>query len=214
MYEGAVNDVTALSDILHAMTNAGFDLDKNILVTDRGYSSLENIQKMINLDLKYLQGVRFVEDSLKQNFERHKESLRKNAFFSSKEKAYAFTLKEPWSQNTDYGRLKLDTYVHLFRLVNREDETAVFLSEKADEIIRLKNETSLFHRIFGTTTGDLLIQLKIQTGIVNGFENQAKSMRRSKRRGILLLEATAFPMRLKRFPFIGSAGWLSRISIN
>jgi len=140
MYEGAVNDVTALSDILHAMTNAGFDLDKNILVTDRGYSSLENIQKMINLDLKYLQGVRFVEDSLKQNFERHKESLRKNAFFSSKEKAYAFTLKEPWSQNTDYGRLKLDTYVHLFRLVNREDETAVFLSEKADEIIRLKNE--------------------------------------------------------------------------
>ena len=76
---------------------------------------------MINLDLKYLQGVRFVEDSLKQNFERHKESLRKNAFFSSKEKAYAFTLKEPWSQNTDYGRLKLDTYVHLFRLVNRED---------------------------------------------------------------------------------------------
>lgn len=44
MYEGAVNDVTALSDILHAMTNAGFDLDKNILVTDRGYSSLENIQ--------------------------------------------------------------------------------------------------------------------------------------------------------------------------
>ena len=66
--------------------------------------------------------------------------MRKNAFFSSKEKAYAFTLKEPWSQNTDYGRLKLDTYVHLFRLVNREDETAVFLSEKADEIIRLKNE--------------------------------------------------------------------------
>ena len=77
-----------------------------------------------------------------------------------------------------------------------------------------KTKTSLFHRIFGTTTGDLLIQLKIQTGIVNGFENQAKSMRRSKRRGILLLEATAFPMRLKRFPFIGSAGWLSRISIN
>lgn len=95
---------------------------------------------MINLDLKYLQGVRFVEDSLKQNFERHKESLRKNAFFSSKEKAYAFTLKESWSQNTDYGRLKLDTYVHLFRLVNREDETAVFLSEKADEITRLKDE--------------------------------------------------------------------------
>lgn len=83
MYEGAVNDVTALSDILHAMTNAGFDLDKNILVTDRGYSSWR-ISRMINLDLKYLQGVRFVEDSLKQNFERHKESLRKNAFSAAK----------------------------------------------------------------------------------------------------------------------------------
>lgn len=38
MFDGAVNDVSSLSDILFSMREAGFDLDKNILVTDRGYS--------------------------------------------------------------------------------------------------------------------------------------------------------------------------------
>lgn len=54
MFDGAVNDVSSLSDILFSMREAGFDLDKNILVTDRGYSSLENVQKMINLNIRYL----------------------------------------------------------------------------------------------------------------------------------------------------------------
>ena len=138
MYDGAVNDVSALSDILFAMQEAEFKLEKNILVTDRGYSSLINVQKMINLEIKYLQGVRYIEDSLKQRFAKHSDALRKNAFYSSKEKAYAFTETEPWTQNSSAGQLKLNNYIHLYRLVGHEDLTVQQISENADHIIRLK----------------------------------------------------------------------------
>lgn len=138
MYDGAVNDVSALSDILFAMQEAEFKLEKNILVTDRGYSSLINVQKMINLEIKYLQGVRYIEDSLKQRFAKHSDALRKNAFYSSKEKAYAFTETEPWTKNSSAGQLKLNNYIHLYRLVGHEDLTVQQISENADHIIRLK----------------------------------------------------------------------------
>ena len=138
MYDGAVNDVSALSDILFAMQEAEFKLEKNILVTDRGYSSLINVQKMINLEIKYLQGVRYIENSLKQRFAKHSDALRKNAFYSSKEKAYAFTETEPWTQNSSAGQLKLNNYIHLYRLVGHEDLTVQQISENADHIIRLK----------------------------------------------------------------------------
>ena len=139
MYDGAVNDISALSDILFAMQEAEFKLEKNILVTDRGYPSLINVQKMINLEIKYLQGVRYVEDSLKQRFAKHSDALRKNAFYSSKEKAYAYTETEPWTQNSSAGQLKLNNYIHLYRLVGHEDVTAQQISENADHIIRQKN---------------------------------------------------------------------------
>ena len=49
-------------------------------------------------------------------------------------------LKEPWTQNTEVGRLKLNTDIHLYRLVGHEDATAQLISENADEIIRLKDD--------------------------------------------------------------------------
>ena len=93
---------------------------------------------MINLEIKYLQGVRYIEDSLKQRFAKHSDALRKNAFYSSKEKAYAFTETEPWTQNSSAGQLKLNNYIHLYRLVGHEDLTVQQISENADHIIRLK----------------------------------------------------------------------------
>ena len=37
------------------MKDAGFDFSKVILVTDRGYQSLINIQKQIDLEVKFIQ---------------------------------------------------------------------------------------------------------------------------------------------------------------
>lgn len=50
LYNDVVKDVIALFEVLHAMRNAGFKREKIPLI-NRKYSSLKNIQRMINLDL-------------------------------------------------------------------------------------------------------------------------------------------------------------------
>lgn len=174
MYDGSVNDISSLSDILFTMQAAGFDLDKNILVTDRGYSSLENVQKMINLDIRYLQGVRYSEDSLKRKFAKHRDSLCKNAFYSSKEKAFAYTETEPWTQNIESGRLRFDTYIHLYRLVGHEDETAQLISENADAIIRLKEAKKIVPRDLWASYGHFVESVQDKMGQVRWVRNSSK----------------------------------------
>lgn len=174
MYDGAVNDVSALSDILFAMQEAEFKLEKNILVTDRGYSSLINVQKMINLDIKYLQGVRYVEDSLKQRFAKHSDALRKNAFYSSKEKAYAFTETEPWTQGSNSGQLKLNNYIHLYRLVGHEDVTAQQISENADHIIRLKTAKRSIPQDLWAAYGRFVKSVTEKNGVTHWVRDTSK----------------------------------------
>ena len=174
MYDGAVNDVSALSDILFAMQEAEFKLEKNILVTDRGYSSLINVQKMINLEIKYLQGVRYVEDSLKQRFAKHSDALRKNAFYSSKEKAYAFTETEPWTQNSSVGQLKLNNYIHLYRLVGHEDLTVQQISENADHIIRLKTAKRSVPQDLWAAYGHFVKSVTEKNGVTHWVRDTSK----------------------------------------
>lgn len=174
MYDGAVNDVSALSDILFAMQEAEFKLEKNILVTDRGYSSLINVQKMINLEIKYLQGVRYVEDSLKQRFAKHSDALRKNAFYSSKEKAYAFTETEPWTQDSNSGQLKLNNYIHLYRLVGHEDVTAQQISENADHIIRLKTAKRSIPQDLWAAYGRFVKSVTEKNGVTHWVRDTSK----------------------------------------
>lgn len=174
MYDGAVNDVSALSDILFAMQEAEFKLEKNILVTDRGYSSLVNVQKMINLEIKYLQGVRYIEDSLKQRFAKHSDALRKNAFYSSKEKAYAFTETEPWTQNSSAGQLKLNNYIHLYRLVGHEDLTVQQISENADHIIRLKTAKRSVPQDLWAAYGRFLKSVTEKNGVTHWVRDTSK----------------------------------------
>lgn len=50
LYDGAVKGFIALFEVLYAMRNAGFKRE-NIPLINRKYSSLKNIQRMINLDL-------------------------------------------------------------------------------------------------------------------------------------------------------------------
>ena len=57
------------------MRDAKLNLENVTLVTDRGYSSLWNIQKMINLEMKYIQGVKVTEDSIKNEYDKARASL-------------------------------------------------------------------------------------------------------------------------------------------
>ena len=49
--EGSVNDMTIFPDIIMRMRNIGMELSDILVVTDRGYSSVMNVQKQINVQI-------------------------------------------------------------------------------------------------------------------------------------------------------------------
>ncbi|MDO4938235.1 MAG: transposase [Sutterellaceae bacterium] len=138
-YNGSINDVTELSQILHNMRRAGFDLSYVVLVTDRGYSSLMNVQKMINLDLRYVQGVRLIEGSIKEKFDTFKDSFAEVAFYDPVHRVYARSFSEPWTQDTSAGRLHHGFYLHLYRFPHKKDGKIQELTSNADIIAEFKN---------------------------------------------------------------------------
>ena len=134
LYDGSVNDVVSLQDVLWAMKEANFDLSNNILVTDRGYNSLINVQKMINIDLSFVQGVKRQEDVIKRAFKKHRVSLMNGAFYNGHLRASAFTYKEEWEQ----GQIKCPVYVHLYRLDERYEQQRALIWKNVAEMIELK----------------------------------------------------------------------------
>ncbi|MFU0841333.1 MAG: DDE-Tnp-1 domain-containing protein [Burkholderia sp.] len=139
-YAGSVNDVTALSDILYRMKGAGLDLEDTVLVTDRGYGSLCNVQRMVNLELRFIQGVRKNEDSVLRAIDRYSASLRDMNFYNSRLEVYARTIKEDWSQNTDFGRISRPVYVHLYRFPGGDELEMKQLMAKVDDLLEGLNE--------------------------------------------------------------------------
>lgn len=159
-YDGSINDTTALSEIIYRMRANGMDFSKVILVTDRGYSSLMNIQKFINLELKFIQGVRLTEDSIKAKFDLFRDSLRDVAFYDADTGTYARTVKEPWAQATDAGRLNHDTFVHLYRFPGSDEDEMTILASKVNEILKCKQQGKTVAPDLWRTHGSFVVELK------------------------------------------------------
>ena len=160
-YEGSINDATAFSEIIYRMRDAKLNLENVILVTDRGYSSLWNIQKLINLEMKYIQGVKVVEDSIKKAYDQAKASLQDVAFYDSELGVYACTYEEPWQQQTESGRLYHKTHVHLYRFPGAEEDAMKVLAAKAAEILRYKQSGLKVPPDLWRTHGKYVIERKI-----------------------------------------------------
>ena len=80
------------------MKSYGFDLDETVLVTDRGYSSIMNLQSLFNTDVSFVAGVPIVEKGLKDKFAKFREALCDLAFYNSEYDVYCRTIKEDWKQ--------------------------------------------------------------------------------------------------------------------
>ena len=137
-YQGSISDVVALQEIIYRMRRAEFELENVTLVSDRGYSSLMNIQKMIDLEMKFVQGVRLTEDAIKAKFDTYHNSLRDVNFYDSETGVFARTTKEPWLQNISNGTLNRTVYVHLYRFPGVDEAEMASLVKKADQILKLK----------------------------------------------------------------------------
>ena len=137
-YQGSISDVVALQEIIYRMRRAEFELENVTLVSDRGYSSLMNIQKMIDLEMKFVQGVRLTEDAIKSKFDTYHDSLRDVNFYDSETGVFARTTKEPWLQNISNGTLNRTVYVHLYRFPGVDEAEMASLVKKTDQILKHK----------------------------------------------------------------------------
>ena len=137
-YQGSISDVVALQEIVYRMRRAEFELENVTLVSDRGYSSLMNIQKMIDLEMKFVQGVRLTEDAIKSKFDTYHDSLRDVNFYDSETGVFARTTQEPWLQNISNGTLNRTVYVHLYRFPGVDEAEMASLVKNADQILKHK----------------------------------------------------------------------------
>lgn len=128
--------------------------------TDACQNSLINVQKMINIDLSFVQGVKRQEDVIKRAFKKHRASLKNGAFYNGRLRASAFIYKEEWEQ----GQLKCPVYVHLYRLDERYEQQRALIWENVAEMIELKQRQERVPSDQWDNYGRYLVERKNEDG--------------------------------------------------
>lgn len=144
--EGSITDKSVYKSILAQMKSYGFDLDETVLVTDRGYSSLLNLQNLFNTDVSFVAGVPIVEKGLKDKFAKFREALCDLAFYNSEYDVYCRTIKENWKQNTEGGSIDRTCFVHLYRLPEIALSQQKQLLKKVDKVLDKKRSRQVVDR--------------------------------------------------------------------
>lgn len=140
--EGSITDKSVYRSVLAQMKSYGFDLDETVLVTDRGYSSIMNLQSLFNTDVSFVAGVPIVEKGLKDKFAKFREALCDLAFYNSEYDVYCRTIKEDWKQNTEGGSIDRTCFVHLYRALSQQKQ----LLKKVDKALDKKRSGRVVDR--------------------------------------------------------------------
>ena len=144
--EGSITDKSVYKSILAQMKSYGFDLDETVLVTDRGYSSLLNLQNLFNTDVSFVAGGPIVEKGLKDKFAKFREALCDLAFYNSEYDVYCRTIKENWKQNTEGGSIDRTCFVHLYRFPEIALSQQKQLLKKVDKVLDKKRSRQVVDR--------------------------------------------------------------------
>ena len=144
--EGSITDKSVYKSILAQMKSYGFDLDETVLVTDRGYSSLLNLQNLFNTDVSFVAGVPIVEKGPKDKFAKFREALCDLAFYNSEYDVYCRTIKENWKQNTEGGSIDRTCFVHLYRFPEIALSQQKQLLKKVDKVLDKKRSRQVVDR--------------------------------------------------------------------
>lgn len=144
--EGSIIDKSVYKSILAQMKSYGFDLDETVLVTDRGYSSIMNLQNLFNTDVSFVAGVPIVEKGLKDKFAKFREALCDLAFYNSEYDVYCRTIKENRKQNTEGGSIDRTCFVHLYRFPEIALSQQKQLLKKVDKVLDKKRSGQVVDR--------------------------------------------------------------------
>lgn len=143
--EGSITDKSVYPHLMMDLHHNGYNLQDTVIVTDRGYQSICNIQRLLDIEINYVCGVPLTEESVKQLFERYKSSLSNPAFLNGRLKVAARTSKELWEKATDSGPLHLSTSLHLYKYPELAAQQAISLHQKIEEVPEKKNSGEKLH---------------------------------------------------------------------
>lgn len=162
-YHGSINDKTEFSYALSRMVSAGFDLSKNVLITDRGYQSIYNTALELKLDLKFIQGIQILEDCVKKAFIRRQSQLNDVARFNDPRLGVnSVSEEELWSVDTNNGRLAHKVKLHLYRDMTRSIEQIQAFKKEVLDVVDMKNEGKSIDPSVWKRTARYLIENKGQ----------------------------------------------------
>ena len=145
--EGSITDKSVYPHLMMDLHYNGYNLQDTVIVTDRGYQSIYNIQRLLDIEINYVCGVPLTEESVKQLFERYKSSLSNPAFLNGRLKVAARTSKELWEKATDSGPLHLSTSLHLYKYPELAAQQAISLHQKIEEVLEKKNSGEKLHSV-------------------------------------------------------------------
>ena len=143
--EGSITDKSVYPHLMMDLHHNGYNLQDTVIVTDQGYQSIYNIQRLLDIEINYVCGVPLTEESVKQLFERYKPSLSNPAFLNGRLKVAARTSKELWEKATDSGPLHLSTSLHLYKYPELAAQQAISLHQKIEEVLEKKNSGEKLH---------------------------------------------------------------------
>lgn len=143
--EGSITDKSVYPHLMMDLHHNGYNLQDTVIVTDRGYQSIYNIQRLLDIEINYVCGVPLTEESVKQLFERYKSSLSNPAFLNGRLKVAARTSKELCEKATDSGPLHLSTSLHLYKYPELAAQQAISLHQIIEEVLEKKNSGEKLH---------------------------------------------------------------------
>ena len=143
--EGSITDKSVYPHLMMDLHHNGYNLQDTVIVTDRGYQSIYNIQRLLDIEINYVCGVPLTEESVRQLFEKYKSSLNNPAFLNGRLKAAARTTEELWVKATDFGPLRLSTSLHLYKYPELAALQAISLHQKVEEVLEKKNGGEKVH---------------------------------------------------------------------
>lgn len=143
--EGSITDKAVYPHLMMDLHHNGYNLQDTVIVTDRGYQSIYNIQRLLDIEINYVCGVPLSEGSVKQLFERYKSSLSNPAFLNGRLKVASRTTEELWAKATDFGPLRLSTSLHLYRYPELAAQQAISLHQRVEEVLEKKNSGEKVH---------------------------------------------------------------------
>ena len=117
VYDGSINDKAILPTIYLQMKSAGLSLENNILVTDRGFQSIYNTQKAIDLKLKYIQFLKLNEGAVQAQLRRHAKALCDPIAHNNPRLGICgIRVADHWTEHSENGTpIQLEAHLHLYR---------------------------------------------------------------------------------------------------